>query len=214
MKKTPAIALVSIPDFAKQCRVSGTAVRKWIDQGKLKGATRKIGRRVFIDPAKAAEVLPSRSIREPPAKKKGPRKKQGIPRKKTGPKPKRSPSFREKMQEVQGTDAEEMTLTEARVINERFKARLTELQVKEKEGTLIPADETLRAVGDLFRVVRDAMLNIPPRLSPMLAGLKAKEIERRMTEEIDTILKDLSNGIASRFDGVESRGGDRGVAST
>jgi len=215
MKKEPDP--ISIPAYARRRKKSVSAVRKWVDQGKLKGATKRIGGRTFIEPKKADALLKQRATRDPPAKKKKSRPRAAPKKKakaKTGPKVKRSPTFREKMEEVAGTGFEDLTLTEARAINERWKARLAEIQVKEKEGTLIPADETLRAVGDIHRVVRDAIIHIPARTAPMLAGIPATDIERRLNEEITTILEDLSNAILERFSNGEDRASDRGVAST
>jgi len=207
MRNPDPSALSSVPAFAKSAGVSPTAVRKWIAQGKLKGATREVGRRTFIDHVKANDLLPGRLTRFHQRKKR---------KRKPGPKPKRTPTFREKMQTIEGTEAETMTLTEARVINERFKARLVELQVREKEGALIPADETLRAIDDVFHVARDAIQNIPARVAPMIAALPARDIERRLAEEIQTILGDLSSAIATRFRGRkdEDREADRGILAT
>jgi hypothetical protein len=201
-KKANEDDLLSIPKYAERRGVVHRTVQKWIEEGKLKGATKRIGDRTFIDPVKADKVLPGRMTRSKPKAKKKPEKKKA--KKKPGPKPKRSASYQEKLKDIEGSGLEDLSLTEARAINERWKARLAELQVKEKEGTLIPAEETIRAIGNIIRVSRDAFLNIPLRLAFELEGLSAKEIEKKLREEIDTVLEDLSNAIVKRFGDIKN----------
>lgn len=58
---------------------------------------------------------------------------------------------------------------ESQARREMFKANLTELEYLEQVGKLIPADEVDREWGELARLVRDTMLNIPARIADQLA---------------------------------------------
>lgn len=79
---------------------------------------------------------------------------------------------------------------QARAIKEAYEARLKKLEYDEKSGKLVPAD---KVKADCFKagvIVREALLNIPSRLSAELASLTDNfEVERILRQEIHGILE-------------------------
>jgi hypothetical protein len=51
-----------------------------------------------------------------------------------------------------------------------FQVRLAKLQFEERSGALVRADEVRTSVFNLYRGYRDRLLNLPDRLSAMLAA--------------------------------------------
>lgn len=58
----------------------------------------------------------------------------------------------------------------ARTIKEGYLARLTKIEYEERSGKLISRDEVKIAAFNQFRTFRDGLLNIPERLSAVLAA--------------------------------------------
>jgi hypothetical protein len=58
----------------------------------------------------------------------------------------------------------------ARAIKKLYEARLKRLALDEKQGILLPKQDVERATFDRFRVLRDAVLNVPWRISGQLAA--------------------------------------------
>lgn len=79
---------------------------------------------------------------------------------------------------------------QARAVKEAYEARLKKLEYDEKSGRLVPAD---KVKADCFKagvIVREALLNIPSRLSAELASLSDTfEVERILRQEIHGILE-------------------------
>lgn len=79
---------------------------------------------------------------------------------------------------------------QARAVKEAYEARLKKLEYDEKSGRLVPAD---KVKADCFKagvIVREALLNIPSRLSAELASLNDTfEVERILRQEIHAILE-------------------------
>jgi hypothetical protein len=57
----------------------------------------------------------------------------------------------------------------ARAINAVYEARLKRIAFEEKQGSVLPKQDVERATFDCFRVLRDAILNVPCRISGQLA---------------------------------------------
>lgn len=84
------------------------------------------------------------------------------------------------------------TYADSRAIREAYMARLARVDYEEKIGKLINADEVKVAAFNAARKARDALLVIPDRLSPILAGMKDdREIHRVLTEEIRRVCDEL-----------------------
>lgn len=91
---------------------------------------------------------------------------------------------------------------QARAIKEAYEARLKKLDYDERSGKLIPAD---KVKADCFKaavVVKEALLNMPPRIAAELASLSDPfEVERILRQEIHAVL-DLCSREFGRAGGV------------
>lgn len=86
-------------------------------------------------------------------------------------------------------------LLKTRIKNEIERGKLLEAKAKAEIGELVPIDEVKTAAFSTARVVRDNLLNIPDRVSALLASLSSSEkIHQTLTEEIRTALEELSQG--------------------
>lgn len=85
-------------------------------------------------------------------------------------------------------------LLRAKLQNEIEKGKILKLEVAEKEQSLIPADKVQETLFSKGRVIRDAFLNLPDRVSSQLEMQNAQTIHTTLTKEIRTILEELSNG--------------------
>lgn len=80
------------------------------------------------------------------------------------------------------------------------KARLTRAQADQAElnlaaarGELVRADEVRKTAFELARAARDALLGVPDRVAPILAGLTDEfEVNRVLKEEIVLVCRTLS----------------------
>lgn len=86
-------------------------------------------------------------------------------------------------------------LLQAKLENEVERGRILKLERLEKEQSLISADKLKETLFRKGRVIRDAMLNLPDRVSSVVATMQdAGEIHILLTKEIRAILEELSNG--------------------
>jgi hypothetical protein len=85
-----------------------------------------------------------------------------------------------------------ISYAEARAQHERFKARLAQLELEEREGKLVEAEAAKREAFRVARLVRDAMLNIPDRVAAELAAETNQfKVHQRLTHEIRRALEDM-----------------------
>ena len=85
-----------------------------------------------------------------------------------------------------------ISYAEARAQHERFKARLAELELEQREGKLVEAEAAKKEAFRIARLVRDAMLNIPDRVSAELAAEGNQfKVHQRLTQEIRRALEDM-----------------------
>tara|TARA_B100001059_G_C17758933_1_gene541642 strand:+ start:402 stop:947 length:546 start_codon:yes stop_codon:yes gene_type:complete len=89
--------------------------------------------------------------------------------------------------------------SKARAVGETYKARLLELEYREKSNQLIPADDAKLAQFKISRIFRDAVQNIPVRVVSELAAIvgdisteKRHEMMLVMQREIDRSLTQLA----------------------
>lgn len=88
-------------------------------------------------------------------------------------------------------DTAAASYAKSRAKREAYAAELARLEVQEKLGTLVDADEVKRAAFSTARQIRDGLLNMPDRLAAELAAMTDQfEIHRVLTEEIRRVLTD------------------------
>ncbi|KLT21923.1 hypothetical protein wVul_1668 [Wolbachia endosymbiont of Armadillidium vulgare str. wVulC] len=85
-------------------------------------------------------------------------------------------------------------LLKTRIKNEMERGKLLEAKAKAEIGELVAVEEVKRDAFNVARVVRNNLLNIPNRVSALLASLSDTEkIHMALTEEITNSLEELSN---------------------
>ena len=84
--------------------------------------------------------------------------------------------------------------TKARAVREHYQARLAKLDYEERTGKLVSKDEVQIAAFNKFRQFRDHLLNIPDRLSALLAAeSEAAAVYEVLSKEIRRALNDFSD---------------------
>ncbi len=81
---------------------------------------------------------------------------------------------------------EDLTIKQAKALKEQYQAKLAELVYKEKAGEFIKEKGVRDANENIYRVFRDRMLNIPNRISAILA---AEESQEKVFELLDKEIK-------------------------
>jgi len=90
------------------------------------------------------------------------------------------------------SDDEPITYAEARAQHERFKARLAQLELEEREGKLVEAEVVKQQAFRVARMVRDSLLNLPDRVAGELAAETNQfKVHQRLTLEIRRALEDM-----------------------
>ena len=87
-------------------------------------------------------------------------------------------------------------LVKTKLKNEIEKGKLLEARVKAETGELVHIDEVRSTFYAKGRIVRDGILNIPDRISSLLATIDdASQIHEILTQELRTVLEELSNAV-------------------
>ena len=74
----------------------------------------------------------------------------------------------------------------ARAVNETFKAKVSQLDYEERARKLIPAERASEYAATFSAIVKDTLMALPDRLSPMLAAVDdEKAIHRMLTAEVN-----------------------------
>ncbi len=84
-------------------------------------------------------------------------------------------------------------LMKMKLKNEIEKGKLLEARVNEELRELLPADKVYNAMFAKGRIIRDGILNIPDRISSLLAGIDdSAKIHEILTKEFREVLEELS----------------------
>ena len=87
------------------------------------------------------------------------------------------------------------TYGKARTESERYKADLRKIELEEKRGQLVSVEEVRKAAFDRGRQMRDAFLNLPDQVGPILAAESSdRQVTLLLTKEIRKILEELAKG--------------------
>lgn len=165
---------VKLADFASSMGVSPQAVRKAIKEGRIKNGVKKGRRGYLIDT--------------------------DIARQEWGD---NTDSSQQRPREAIGDLPPNINYSKARAYGEQFKAKLLELEFREKAGQLIKVDDAKIAQFKVNRMFRDAVQNIPIRIQAEIAAVMGNitpeqkhEILLIMQREINNVLTRLadSNG--------------------
>jgi len=77
---------------------------------------------------------------------------------------------------------EDLDYWQERANHERIRARLAELELAQQEGKLLKSEDVERDLFNNYRVVRDALLNVPDRLAAAVAIETNQGACRRLIE--------------------------------
>jgi hypothetical protein len=84
-------------------------------------------------------------------------------------------------------------LVKTKLKNEIERGKLLEARVKTEMGQLISAEKVRHAMFAKGRIIRDGILNIPDRVSSLLATINdASQIHEILTKELKEVLEELS----------------------
>jgi hypothetical protein len=182
--------LLSQAAYARHRQVSRAMVNKYLKTGKIPGSclhTRKGKRLIDMDKADAALKENLDRVYNPNPKKPGTKN----PGKKTSKPPSTIPPDAPEKTAQAGTS--DMTLARAQQIQAQYKAALLKLEFEERNGKLISLEQVETDFFNIGRRFRDAVLNIPDRVSAGLASdMDQHSIAMKLTEELTQALEELS----------------------
>lgn len=85
-------------------------------------------------------------------------------------------------------------LGDARAKREKYLAELARLKYELESGRLLDAREVEKAWFDKARIVRDAILNLPDRVAPLVASeTDEHKVHRILTDELRSALEELAD---------------------
>jgi excisionase family DNA binding protein len=94
---------------------------------------------------------------------------------------------------IRKAGAEGLSLTDARTLTQRYRAALLKIELDQATGRLVEAEQVKVAAFNKARQVRDSLLNISDRISPILAAEKDQmRVAELLTAEIRQALEGLS----------------------
>jgi hypothetical protein len=181
---------IKVAEYAAMRGVSPQAVRKAINSGRLRRSVVRDGRSYMIDvdiaDAEWGRNTASEQVRTAEQINAG--KAAAQDRVADTPSLKGAPSY-----------------AQARAYGEGFKAKLLELEFRERAGQLTRKDDVTNATFKTFRLVRDAVQNIPIRVVNELAAIvgdvepeKRHEMMLVMQREINRALEQFADGNGPR----------------
>lgn len=91
------------------------------------------------------------------------------------------------------TDRKNATYMQAKTAREVYEAKNAQLEYEERTGKLIKVDAVRSALATVFSTTRDALLQIPPRLAPLLAAdSDPASVQTALYAEIHQALQNLA----------------------
>ena len=97
------------------------------------------------------------------------------------------------VQDVGSGNRLDLTYKQARTHEAAFRAKLTELEFREREGMLVEADKVRRSAVSLAAMTRSAFEKIPDKLADRLAAeAEPAACHAMLVAEIDLVLADLA----------------------
>lgn len=88
---------------------------------------------------------------------------------------------------------ERMTYDKARTAKIAYEAQIKKMEMEEKQGSLVSKDQVTKEAFEIGRKVRDAFLNIPGRIGPILAAEKDQQkVHALLLKEIEAVLEMLA----------------------
>lgn len=184
------MAGLSIRGYARHRGVSHTAVRKALATGRI-----RLGEDGKINPTAADQQWTTSTNLSKPRN-----SVLGVPKKRRAPDAPSDPLGSPGLDEHVAPPATDPGATRlvssyaaSRAAREAYLARLAKLEFEERSGKLVDADEVRAQIFGLGRRLRDALMGLPDRLAPVLAGQTDQaEVHRMLAQEILASLAELS----------------------
>lgn len=184
-------AALNQAEYAKHIGKTRQYVNLLIREGKIPpSCIRKVKGRKLIDPEKADKALADNLDRlyNPPNK-----ERKTVPKDEPEPEdqPDEIPKDVKSTTEAAGTAG--MSMATAQKIQAQYKAALLKLEFDEKSKQLVPVEKVKEEAYACARIVRDAILNIPDRISAELASITdVHVISDRLIKELTEALEELT----------------------
>lgn len=166
--------------FAAKIGVSQNTIARYIRTGIIKKGVKKKGRKIDIKPNIAKkEIKENVNVSYRPQS--GPTMAKNDP----------------KVKEIEKAESEKPGLMQFKSVDAQYAAALRKIKYEEQTGKLILKSKVDETVFRATRIFRDTLLNIGPRISPILAAEKdKKKVMVILDREIKSALKDLEEGLA------------------
>jgi len=166
---------ISLRAFAIAMGVAPSAVQKARDSGRI-----PVNRDGTVDPVRARRAWRDNTLhsKRPPRKSKA-RARRGAP-----------PDDVEEGNGSLGSMSAEWH--RARAAREAIQARLLQLDLEQRQGKLLDAEEVGRATFALARRLRDRLQSLPGQIGPEVIGLTSAEAVRLLQQEIDKICDEIA----------------------
>lgn len=205
--------LISVRECARKLGVSDTAVHKAIAAGRIMVAGRRPGsgwplldfedvRRRWAENTDFAQQRHANGVKEDGSIVRAPRSGDKRPKAAAAPAPEPAPAPPpQPPQQPQQPDEQRglPSYNQSRAVREAYAARLARLEYEEKAGKLVSVDAVRVQAFKAHRMVRDAIMNLPDRLSHQLAACNDPvEIHRLMVVEVTEVLRGLSRDLYAK----------------
>lgn len=174
---------ISMKAFGDIIGVSGNAVKKAIDSGRIpmRYVSRRNGKGSYlIKDVKGAREAWGENTNHTKSH------QAGMPRADTVP----DPYDRETKADIPKSNTA-LTSGKARAVRETYQAKLAQLDYEEKSGKLISADKVKMAQFTQGQILREAIMNIPDRVTSSLAAELGKDVPAHVVHAI--LEKELRN---------------------
>jgi hypothetical protein len=90
-----------------------------------------------------------------------------------------------------------MSYADARAYEQNINAKLKQIELAQRQGSVLPRDRVAQSIETLFRVHRDAVLNIPNRVAAlMFEQTSVADVHAVLDHELRQSLEELADGLA------------------
>lgn len=177
---------ISIPEFAKRELKSPQYIRRLIRDGKItETAVRQKGKRFLINPKQAIADLAANTsyMNKRPAVEHLEKEKQNE-----------TVSDYKKESVINSAGLKIVSLAEAQKLQANYIAALKKIDLEERQGDVLQKTDVEQDAFNIARRTRDAILNIPDRISAELASATDTHvINSKLTKELIQALEELSS---------------------
>jgi len=96
-------------------------------------------------------------------------------------------------------DENELDLDKEKAAHERIKRELSEIKLSETRGEIHRTEDISLLLGNSIVIFRNQLLRMPSKMARQLEGKGVDEMNQLLTQEVNAILKDLSETDVSKI---------------